>query len=754
MDKKDLLKAIGEVDESLVREAAPKKINEAAEGSSVSSGTVKKFRQWAGLAVAACLLIAFFAIGLPLLKREPVKTPDFSGGAQASDTESIDAMKTSDTDSTDAIRESETLTPASSAAPAATTTTEPRIFYQKDGVTVSERSGKRSTDNSVTEYCLDYLTEEELFTRPLVLRAVLTGIQPLEISQILPDGTERISFVSVLSFEVVSVLNGSLPEGQSIVKVWADRHVGTSLEGLSLSLDGAVKEQEGIIMLYEMEDWYPEYMKQMADFTPGDNQRFAVWEVPGIGLSFSKTDFYNVDPDWNLDQVEAYARSVIEDDEPAPADFALTLRRMYYGIVPEDNSARYYDSAGGIYSERGSYHEEKKYGAEALETTVIPEREILDQIYNVLKRVSDLPEMLSETDHAGEPDSSLLELSWVANGETHRIFWAGKEKQSREAQRLSSALIEVLHYLHSSQDYRAWQDKLSKIDSAKNRARSEEILAVMWAVFEEKYGPGGTPDYFRKAEIIEGGYLQVWLYPCNDETVKAFQSLLPEGYEVWLFAEDAVSTDPSNQSTAEIDGNRKRLSEMNDEELHQFLEEYVYAGHEDEESKQGMFTLLKTFLSSFDANGVTLIPLSYTPYHVWSDHIDAGIEKYYAGAIEKRSLPGSYQEPSFFSMTVSPYDPAYVDFEEISILNAEDIYKLLSEKEYTEVQMTDETPVMKLTFDGGMMFFVKADIETKEIHGVCIPGLNGRKEYSGPDEALWEALKGILDLMIVKEAAE
>lgn len=86
---------------------------------------------------------------------------------------------------------------------------------------------------------------------------------------------------------------------------------------------------------------------------------------------------------------------------------------------------------------------------------------------------------------------------------------------------------------------------------------------------------------------------------------------------------------------------RKKISEMSDAELKQFLEDYALSGIEDPEYKDGMFWSLKNFLHEFDSNGVTAIPLNCTQYHVWGELIDAGIEKYYGGTIEKRSIPGS-----------------------------------------------------------------------------------------------------------------
>ncbi len=89
---------------------------------------------------------------------------------------------------------------------------------------------------------------------------------------------------------------------------------------------------------------------------------------------------------------------------------------------------------------------------------------------------------------------------------------------------------------------------------------------------------------------------------------------------------------------------RKKISEMNDEELKQFLEDYVFTENyvcvEYPEYKDGMFALLKNYLHEFDSNGTTAIPLNFKLYHLWAEKIDTGIEKYYDGAIFKKGLPG------------------------------------------------------------------------------------------------------------------
>lgn len=96
---------------------------------------------------------------------------------------------------------------------------------------------------------------------------------------------------------------------------------------------------------------------------------------------------------------------------------------------------------------------------------------------------------------------------------------------------------------------------------------------------------------------------------------------------------------------------RKKISEMSDKELKQFLENYVftedYVCVEYPEYKDGMFALLKTYLHEFDSNGATPIPLEFKFYHTWAEKIDKGIEQYYDGAITKKGLPGSTKASSY-----------------------------------------------------------------------------------------------------------
>ena len=76
---------------------------------------------------------------------------------------------------------------------------------------------------------------------------------------------------------------------------------------------------------------------------------------------------------------------------------------------------------------------------------------------------------------------------------------------------------------------------------------------------------------------------------------------------------------------------KKRLSEMTDNELKAFLLEYVNGYKADETNQESMFRFLKDNLAQFDSAGETPIPYGYTLYWTWTKQIDEGIKAYYNG---------------------------------------------------------------------------------------------------------------------------
>ena len=514
MNNKDLLKALGQIEEEMV---------EAAEISGQKSGK-KRFPRLAGLgAAAACLLLGILVFGSGIGKREP-------GPASApaiSETQQTSAPAISETQQTSAP-------PQTPPAPQPEST----ILYQKDGVTVKEKVSSAGSSNTHVEACLAYLTEQELFTQPLVMRARLADIRYVEITleySIWPNNTIS---AAIFSFEPISLLHGTLPEGTETVRVFAHYYNNTSLAGLDLSLRTAGEGREGIIMLYAMEgEYHPEYMTELAEYVPGDNLRFAIWEMPGGGLAYEKSAFPGLDKNWSLDQAEAYARGIISNQNPAPADFSLVITQQFFGETPEDCSGRYYNSREAYYAEEGRDHGGRDLEGEKLETRLELEQEVLDDIYRSLNRLADVPETLSAADFAGGVNSQRIELIWTAEDRQRRVYYSGSyyTEHLPDVTKLQRTIEDIWHYIYTkSENYRQWSNELYRQEGERRLARSREIVEALNAAFEEAYGPGGKPEYFQLAEISEGGYLTLWLDPWsegNQEEMRAeIRALLPEEY--------------------------------------------------------------------------------------------------------------------------------------------------------------------------------------------------------------------------------
>ena len=340
-------------------------------------------------------------------------------------------------------------------------------------------------------------------------------------------------YAALMSFEPISVLHGELPPGQETVKVFANYYTNTSLEDLNLSLRTAGKGREGIIMLYPMEDWHPEYMTQLADYVPGDNQRFAIWEMPGGGLSYDKHAFIGLEKSWTLDQAEAYARGIISNQNPAPADFSLVISQQVFGETPEDNYGRYYNSREAYYAEEGRDHGGRDLEGEKLETRLELEQEELDDIYRSLNRLADVPETLSAADFAGGANSQRLEIRWTAEGQQRRVYYSGSSYTNHlpDVAKLQRTIEDIWHYIYTKTDnFRQWSNELYRQENERRFARSQVIVEALTAAFDEAYGPGGKPEYFQLAEISEGGYLTLWLEPWSKEYQEEIKTLLPEEY--------------------------------------------------------------------------------------------------------------------------------------------------------------------------------------------------------------------------------
>lgn len=533
MDNRDLLKALGGIGEEYIREAEPQETTPASKRLHFLRPAVL------GSAAAACLLLGIAAWQSGLFTRRENPGPRDPAAAVLSGEETGLSETTADPS------EKETDPPASETLQASeapeSESGEPGadVLYQKDGVTVRPFSGVSDPNAPTAQACLAYLTEEELFGGSFTMRARLTDIQPVEIINDRFEPPLDRSIGAVLTFEPISVLRGDLPDNAP-VRVYAPFYLNTSLESLNYSLRHMDKGREGIIMLYKMNSTgYPEYMTALADYAPGDNQRFAIWEMPGGGLAFDQSAFPGVDKNWTLDQAEAYARDIIENK--APRDFSVQFMFRYSGEAENEAVSLYYDSRNGYYSEAGTAWMEEEYGAENLVTHLDADAETLGKIYRSCLRLKDLPEIITGGGSADGPNTVTIEISWTADGEQHRTSYSGSWYRDHlpDALKLEQTRTELLHYLQDCEARRKWEAGLTPIAAARRTVRAEAAKTALEAAFAEQYGPGGAPSWFRRAVITEGGYLEVWLAPCSKANMEEIRNLIPDG--LLLFREESGS---------------------------------------------------------------------------------------------------------------------------------------------------------------------------------------------------------------------
>ena len=527
MSSLDFLKDLNDIDETMLREAEPG----GAEASGRKAGRARMYRI-AGVTAAVLLL----AVGTGIwMQSRGTRIPEGSGSETvteptASLPESSAAPEsTAVPEETQKQTESETLPPEteteSGSLPSVQRLPGPRILTEEEEMArweaqqeaaqealarlrevVSSAANQSSGGEQTTEYCLRYLTEQELFGKcDVLLRARLTEVQNLSVQN---ENTGRTENICVVTLEPGKIIRGELKK-EGLVRLYLSRYTNTSLEGLSKSLNGVQTGREGILMLYEMEDYVPEYRKELADYTVGDNERFAIWETAG-GLSFAADAFPSFQKDWTLDQAAERIRDLIGLNDPAPADFAVSFRYQVWGHVPEDDICCTYDSRTGEYSLVGSYHMEEEYGRENLTGTVYPGQVIRNELYQICRDLKDLPKVLPSDAPAGEPDTVEIEIWFRANGAERTVSFSGKSSEMREDVRLlERKRTELDHCLSAAAAMDRWWTELSRIAAERRTEKSLEIADKLLAALEEKYGPGQAPDYYLGMEITSWGYLQI-----------------------------------------------------------------------------------------------------------------------------------------------------------------------------------------------------------------------------------------------------
>ena len=539
MSSLDFLKDLNDIDETMLREAEPGK----AEASGRKAGRARAFRI-AGVTAAVLLL----AVGTGIwMQSRGTRIPEGSGS------ETVTEPAASLPEST-AAPES-TVIPESSAAPEETqeqtksaalppeTETEPgslptvqrlpgpRILTEEEELArweaqieerlahlqeaVSSAANQSSGGEQTTEYCLSYLTERELFGKcDVLLRAKVTEVQNLSLQN---EKTGRTENICVVTLEPGEVIRGELKK-EGPVRLYLNRYTNSSLEGLSKSLNGVQTGREGILMLYEMEDYVSAYLKELGDYTAGDNERFAIWETAG-GLSFAADAFPSFQKDWTLDQAAERIRDLIGLTHPVPEDFAGSFRYQVWGHVPEDDACRTYDSRTGQYSCVGSYHMEEEYGRENLTGTVFPEEAVRNELYQICRDLKDLPEVLPSDEPAGGPDTVEIEIWFRADGTEQKVSFSGKTDgmNGEDVRLLERKRTELDHCLSAAGDMEQWWTALNRIAAERRTERSLEIADQLLAALEEKYGPGQAPDYYLGMEITSWGYLQILIAPDKSE---------------------------------------------------------------------------------------------------------------------------------------------------------------------------------------------------------------------------------------------
>ena len=534
MSHLDFLKDLNDIDEKMIREAAPG-------GTGMPDRKISRTRilRIAGLTAAALLL----AVGTGIWMRNRGRE---NPSAERTKAVQQDTSLTQETLSSELPADTEEhTTEAGTAAPISgqngtetalippeTEAAEQDILYQSDDITVY-----RITESLKTamqgEYQLAYLTERELFEKcDVLLRAKVTDITNISITD------SRFAYPSeacILTLEPLEIIRGTLKK-EGPVKVYVNRYIHTSLEGMNLSLRSAQAGQEGIVMLYEIR-YAADYVKALADYSVGDSERFAIWQNKSGGLVFSQYGFTGISKSWDLDLAESYIRSLLSDNEPAPADFAVFFRHEYRGRVPEDNSCYSFDSGSGLYSTAGTYYWEKEAGPENCTAVIVPDQDTMNKLWQTCKRLQDFAAEPSSEPPADGSEGLYIEIRYRANGtETAAHVWSSGD----EPNPLLGIITELHHYLNACEAMRAWDEQLAEIVAERRLEQSKKIAEALTAAFDAKYGPGGTPDYYLGMEFVAGGWLQIRLKSADGtqlgQWVEEIISLLPGFEDGYLFA--------------------------------------------------------------------------------------------------------------------------------------------------------------------------------------------------------------------------
>ncbi len=337
------------------------------------------------------------------------------------------------------------------------------IIYEDNVVKVS-RIDVRVGGAVTSEYCLIYLSEWELLNNcDVLLRARITDVTNISIESKKMEqlmGLKWVTEACILTLEPIRVIRGEL-SGTGPIKVYVDKYVNSSLADLTLSLNNSKKGAEGLFMISKSENNYVGYPTELAEYAAGDSQRYAII-YDGKNLLFDHSSFPGFSASWGLDSAERYASEVAGGLTDAPEDFEFSITWEYRGSDPSEKQFFSYDSKTGRYSVAGDAGFEDEYGPEHLTADIKIEQDLINKIYNSCKRLDDMQETLPSASPAGDKDSEMIDIAYVANGKKKHVVYSGPYISSRDHYILILTETEIRHYLDSSPSVIAWLNSLEK----------------------------------------------------------------------------------------------------------------------------------------------------------------------------------------------------------------------------------------------------------------------------------------------------
>ena len=283
-----------------------------------------------------------------------------------------------------------------------------------------------------SEACLAFLTEHQLFSEAsLVLRAKVTQIKDIEIYN---ERWGRSNGYRLFTLEPLSEIRGERKSDGPIRVLMNIESEGSSLHGLDKAFRGVQLGAEGILMLHEFGEGTPSYISELADYTVGDNERFAIWAQAGK-LMMSGDAFPSFGKDTTLDQAEAHIRRLL--DAELPADFSFSIDYAYRGMEEYEDQAFSYESETGscrrsywtsIDYEPGSWQEgQPRYRQEETSGSqlILPE-EVMKELYLQCLSLEDLSDEYQGSAGSGRT-SFEISLHFSCGDQDRTIRYRGSE---------------------------------------------------------------------------------------------------------------------------------------------------------------------------------------------------------------------------------------------------------------------------------------------------------------------------------------